>query len=110
MKTKKKAQRTTDAIDILDRMVGDDGELRDMIAVERENQEVARKIYDLRVQAGLTQAQLAKKIGTTQSVISLLEDADYDGHSMAMLRRIASALQKRVEIQFLPLKFKLKSV
>jgi len=35
-----------------------------------------------------------------QSVISRLEDADYDGHSLAMLRRIASALEKRVEIRF----------
>jgi predicted transcriptional regulator len=45
---------------------------------------------------------LARKVGTTQSVISRLEDADYDGHSLAMLRRIASALEKRVEIRFVP--------
>jgi hypothetical protein len=38
----------------------------------------------------------------TFSVISRLEDADYDGHSLAMLRRIAAALKKRVEIRFLP--------
>jgi hypothetical protein len=39
-------------------------------------------------------------IGTTASVISRLEDADYEGHSLAMLRRIAAALNKRVEIRF----------
>jgi hypothetical protein len=33
-------------------------------------------------------------------MISRLEDADYDGHSLALLRRIASALEKRVEIRF----------
>jgi hypothetical protein len=35
-------------------------------------------------------------------VICRLEDADYEGHSPAMLRRIAAALGKRVEIRFVP--------
>jgi hypothetical protein len=43
-------------------------------------------------------------IGTTASVISRLEDADYEGHSLAMLRRIAAALDKRVEIRFVPVR------
>jgi len=104
----KKPDKTTDVVEILNHMIRDDDELQEMVAAERENLEVARKIYDLRTAAGLTQSQLAKKVGTTQSVISLLEDANYDGHSMAMLRRIAAALEKRVEIRFLPLKSKLK--
>ena len=65
--------------------------------------EVASKVYDLRTKAGLSQAALAKKVGTTAAVISRLEDADYEGHSVAMLRRIAAALNRRVEIRFLPL-------
>ncbi|NLX21224.1 MAG: transcriptional regulator, partial [Phycisphaerae bacterium] len=40
--------------------------------------------------------------GTTPSVISRLEDADYQGHSLSMLRRIAAALNQRVEIRFIP--------
>jgi transcriptional regulator with XRE-family HTH domain len=48
----------------------------------------------------LIQQDLATRIGTTASVISRLEDADYSGHSLAMLRRIAAALGRRVEIQF----------
>jgi DNA-binding XRE family transcriptional regulator len=71
---------------------------------ELANAEVARKIYDLRTKAGLTQRQLAKLVGTTASVICRLEDADYEGHSLAILRRIAAALGKRVEIRFLPAK------
>ena len=39
-------------------------------------------------------------MGTTQSVISRLEDADYEGHSLAMLNRIAAAVERRVEIRF----------
>jgi predicted transcriptional regulator len=59
-------------------------------------------IYDARTHAGLTQTQLAEKVGTTQSVISQLEDADYDGHSLSMLRRIAAALQSHIEVRIVP--------
>ena len=63
---------------------------------ERANAEVARKIYDLRIKAKFTQTRLANLVGTTASVICRLEDADYDGHSLSMLRRIAAALGKRL--------------
>jgi ribosome-binding protein aMBF1 (putative translation factor) len=68
------------------------------------NAEVARKIYELRTKAGLTQQQLAERVGTSKSVICRLEDADYQGHSLSMLKRIAAALGKRVEIRFVPVK------
>jgi transcriptional regulator with XRE-family HTH domain len=73
-----------------------------LVEKEQANLDIARKIYELRTKARLSQAGLARKVGTTQSVISRLEDADYDGHSLEMLRRIASALERRVEIRFLP--------
>ena len=72
----------------------------------RANDAVARKILAIRTEAGITQAQLGKLIGTTASVICRLEDADYEGHSLAMLNRIAAALHRRVEINFLPLRQK----
>jgi DNA-binding XRE family transcriptional regulator len=58
--------------------------------------------YAARTKAGLSQAQLADKLGTKQSVISRLEDADYEGHSLSILQRIAAALGQRIEIRFLP--------
>jgi transcriptional regulator with XRE-family HTH domain len=70
----------------------------------RANDEIARKICELRTSAGLTQTQLAKLIGTTASVICRLEDADYEGHSLAMLRRIGAALNQRVEVRFVPIR------
>jgi transcriptional regulator with XRE-family HTH domain len=70
----------------------------------RADEEIARNIRDLRTAAGLTQTQLAKLIGTTASVICRLEDADYEGHSLAMLRRIGGALSRRVEIRFVPVR------
>jgi DNA-binding XRE family transcriptional regulator len=63
---------------------------------------VGQMIYDCRQEAGLTQRELAELVGTTQSVISRLEDADYEGHSLPILNRIAEALHKKVEIRFIP--------
>ncbi|MBI3838854.1 MAG: XRE family transcriptional regulator [Planctomycetia bacterium] len=93
--------KTKNALKIIDRMVGQDKELHDLIAEETINVRIARMIYDARNKAGLTQKELAKLVGTTQSVIARLEDADYKGHSLNMLNRIATALNKRVDIRFL---------
>ena len=96
--------KTRDANRILDEMTGDDGELQQMIAEETVNAEVARLIYKVRKTAGLTQAELAELIGSKQPVIARLEDADYEGHSLTMLQRIALALNQRLEINFVPAK------
>ena len=89
-----------------DHYIGDDPELQAVYEETLANSEVARKIYDLRTAAGLSQRALAKLVGTTASVICQLEDADYQGHSLSMLRRIAAALDKRVEIRFVSIKRK----
>jgi len=86
------------------RFIGDDEGRAAAFEEEVANAEIGRQIYDLRTDAGLTQGELAKLVGTTASVISRLEDADYQGHSLGMLRRVATALHRRVEIRFLPLK------
>src|ERR1700689_3319823 len=52
--------------------------------------DLALLVREMREDAELTQAELAKKVGTTQSVIARLEDAAYTGHSLTMLERIAA--------------------
>ena len=73
-----------------------------MIDEERAGAEIAQLIHDARKQAGLTQMQLAELIGTSQPTIARLEDADYDGQSLGMLRRIAAALHMRLEVRLVP--------
>ena len=85
-----------------DRYVGDDPDRVASFEAALANAGVARDVYRLRSEAGLTQQQLAKLAGTTASVISRLEDADYEGHSLSMLRRVAAALGRRVEVSFPP--------
>ena len=93
---------TTYAVAILQRLYIDGKpEMEEMAQIERDNAEIASKIYQLRKSAKLTQQALAKKIRTSPSVISRLEAADYDGHSLSMLRRIAAALGKEVRISFI---------
>jgi ribosome-binding protein aMBF1 (putative translation factor) len=96
-----KATKTSDAVEILQRryIKGNPQRLASL-EEERASCDVAQGIYDLRAKAGLSQRELAKRVGTTASVICRLENADYEGHSLAMLNRIAHALNKRVEIRF----------
>jgi len=97
-----KSKKTAKAYDILHRRyIGEDVERRVSLDVERVNAEVARTIYELRKKAGLTQKELAQMVGTTQSVISRLEDADYEGHSLSMLHRVAMALNRRLSVQMI---------
>jgi hypothetical protein len=92
---------TTNAVEILHRRyVENDSEMARLVAEELANLQIARKIYDLRVKAGLSQRGLARLVGTTASVICRLEDADYDRHSLGMLTRIAAALNKRLDVRF----------
>jgi ribosome-binding protein aMBF1 (putative translation factor) len=97
----KTRRTTTDAVEILRRRyVTGDPAAEALLEEMRAEAELARTIYRLRTDARLTQQDLAKRVGTTASVISRLEDADYTGHSLAMLRRIAAALGRTVEIRF----------
>ncbi len=95
-------KKTTDAVKILHRRYVGGALRKRAVEKERESLDVAEQIYTLRTQAGLSQRELAKLVGTQQSVISRLEDADYDGQSLKMLRRIGSALHCRVRVRFVP--------
>jgi DNA-binding XRE family transcriptional regulator len=100
---KRKRLATTDAVEILYRRYyeGRPERVKELDEA-RANDSVARKLTSLRLRAGMTQRQLAKLVGTTPSAICRLENADYEGHSLAMLNRIAAALDQRVELRFVP--------
>ena len=97
-------RKTADAARIIERITGDDPKLREMIADATINAEIAEMLLAARTKAGLTQEELAELAGTKQPVIARLEDADYNGHSLTMLQRIAKALNRRLEIRLAPAK------
>ena len=101
---KRRRRATTDAVEILHRRyIAGRPDQEEALESARLNAAIAQEIYDLRTKAGLTQKQLAELVGTAHSAISRLEDADYDGRSLRMLQRISSALNRRVEVRFVPL-------
>lgn len=61
--------------------------------------EIARAVIRARIEKGLTQAQLAKKVKTRQSVISRVEQAK-TSPSISFLKRLATALNTSLQVQF----------
>ena len=92
--------RTTDAKSIIKAATGIDIDTDVEVQDHLREFAIGQMIFDARTAAGLTQKQLAELVGTKQPVISQLENAEYDGHSLTMLDRIAKALNQRVEIRF----------
>lgn len=65
---------------------------------EYKKTKIAVEIAELREKRGLTQSALAKKIGTTQSVIARLENPNYCNYTLKMLNRVAKALGAQVNV------------
>ena len=71
------ATKTKTALDqMIDKFVGGDPKRQAMLDEEIVNVEAAQLVYDLRKNAGLSQRELAKRVGTTASVICRMERAD----------------------------------
>ena len=94
--------QTNDALKILDRMIGNDADVRQMIAEETLKAQIAQRIYEARTAAGLTQQALATRVGTKPSVIARLEDADVDSDALFLLHRIAAASGRALDIRLVP--------
>ena len=64
--------------------------------------DVAIQLAALRKASGMSQKELAKRAGTSQQQISRLESPSYEGHSLSMLRRVASILNAKVHLEIIP--------
>jgi len=62
--------------------------------------QIAQQLIGYRLQNGLTQKQLAEKIGTSQSAIARIESFDYGRVTLSTLQRIADALNLDLKVQF----------
>jgi transcriptional regulator with XRE-family HTH domain len=66
--------------------------------------DVAIQLASLRKNAGLSQKELARRVGTSQQQVSRLESPSYEGHSLSMLRRVANALGASLHVEIKPKK------
>jgi ribosome-binding protein aMBF1 (putative translation factor) len=104
MMTPKRKFRSVAVQELYDELIGDDVAAQEEFEEGLVNIEAAQLIHDMRTRAGLSQRALALKVGTSASAINRLESADYEGHTIAMVRRIATALRRRLEFRAVPLK------
>ncbi len=63
---------------------------------------IGEQLAALRLNADMTQAQVAKKVGTTASAISRYENAEYDRYELQTLRKIVEACGGKIDIVVVP--------
>lgn len=72
---------------------------KEALAETRLEYEIARALIKARLEKGLTQAEIAKRMNTKQSVISRVENAR-TMPSLAFLKRLATVLDASLQVQF----------
>ena len=93
---------TTDAIEMIKHEMSKDPELAYLVEEELQRLRIAEKVRQARKQAGLTQRELAKRIRTTQSVVSRLESNNYERLSLQTLLKISTVLNCNLIIDLQP--------
>lgn len=95
-------RKTSDGMEIIKQRFGVDPRTDPNVQALAEEFHIAQLIYDARQGVGMTQKQLAEAAGTTETVIAALEDADYEGDSLSMLRQVAEALHLKLHVELVP--------
>jgi transcriptional regulator with XRE-family HTH domain len=90
----------------------EDPKFREGFEREVEKLSIGEQLIELRHAAGLTQAQLAARAGTSASAVSRYEDGDYDRYEVQTLQRLVAAChgQLRIVIEAMPAKRPAKKV
>ena len=70
----------------------------DVFSKKLNRNRLAEQIAALREKQGWTQAELARKVGTTQSGIARLENPNYRNYSLKILDRVATVLKARLVV------------
>ena len=78
-----------------------DPEFREEYDAYQPELDITRAIFDARIRAGLTQAELSQKSGISQADISRLETGNRNP-SLALLKRLANAMNSTLRIEFIP--------
>jgi DNA-binding XRE family transcriptional regulator len=99
----RRKRTTSDAVEILHRRYYEGrperiAELEDA----RASAAIARAAHELRTRARLSHSRLAARVGVSPAAIARIEEDDYEGDALALLQRIAAALNKSVEIRIVP--------
>jgi transcriptional regulator with XRE-family HTH domain len=80
----------------------DDRVLNELYQRELARLQLADQIAKLRQHAGLSQAELARRIGTKQAGVARMERSTYRGYTVGTLAKIAAATGARLEVKLVP--------
>ena len=69
-----------------------DPEFRAVYAEEAAKKELWLQLIEARQDAGLTQSEVAERLGVSQAQVARIEKRGYDSHSLNTLRRYVAAL------------------
>lgn len=94
-------QKNPKSAEVFEALASDDPELREAYADIEPAFMVAREVLRTRSELGISQAELARRMGTSQSVVSRLENMDGSPNLKTVLA-LAEALGQRVELRFVP--------
>ncbi len=75
-----------------------DPEFQEIYKEEAAKKELWLQLVEARQAAGLTQAELAKRLGVSQAQVARIEKQGYDAYTLNTLRRYAQALGRKIEI------------
>lgn len=99
----KQIKRKKDDLDRLtEKLIKQDPTLAEEFEKADQTLAIAFQIYSLRKKAGMTQEQLAKLVGTKQSNIARIENAEYAGYTFKTLEKVTRALKAKLEINIVP--------
>jgi len=76
----------------------DDPETREIYKEEAAKKELWLQLVEARQAAGLTQVELARRLGVSQAQVARIEKSGYDSYTLNTLRRYVQALGKRLEV------------
>jgi DNA-binding XRE family transcriptional regulator len=73
-------------------------EAREIYKEEAAKKELWLQLVEARQAAGLTQVELARRLGVSQAQVARIEKSGYDSYTLNTLRRYVQALGKRLEV------------
>lgn len=92
--------KTQDALEIIYKRFGGYPGFEEGVESARFELMIGQIVYDARIEAGLSQAQLAEKAETNEETVARVEEADCEELSLSLLNRIANALNKKIKLEF----------
>jgi DNA-binding XRE family transcriptional regulator len=75
-----------------------DPETRAIYKEEAAKKELWLQLVEARQAAGLTQAELAQRLGVSQAQVARIEKSGYDSYTLNTLRRYVQALGRTLEV------------